>query len=47
VASTFKNLTTATTHRDLSRIYQHRRGLTQGHDIEHDPVRRPYIDSRK
>ena len=28
-------------------LHQHRRGLTQGHDIEHNPVRRPYIDSRK
>ena len=42
MANTFKHLTTATTHRDLSRIHQHRRGPTQGHDIEHDPVRRPY-----
>jgi hypothetical protein len=31
VGSTFKHLTTATTHRDLINFYQHRRGLCQGH----------------
>jgi hypothetical protein len=32
VASTFKRLTTATTHCDLSNFYQHRQGFYQGHE---------------
>jgi hypothetical protein len=32
VTSTFKHLTTATTHCDLISFYQHRRGLCQGHE---------------
>jgi hypothetical protein len=32
VASTFKHLTTATTHCDLINFYQHRQGFCQGHE---------------
>jgi hypothetical protein len=44
VASTFKRLTTATTHCDLINFYQHRRGNLPGHDTAHDPVHHPYSD---
>jgi hypothetical protein len=46
VASTFKRLTTATTHCDLNQIHQHRRGIifTMIHHI--NPVRHPYSDYR-
>jgi hypothetical protein len=46
VASTFKRLTTATTHYDLINFYQHRRGNHSCHDTAHDPIHYPYSDSR-
>jgi hypothetical protein len=42
VASTFKHLTTATTHCDLINFYQHRWGNLPSHDITHDLVHHPY-----
>jgi hypothetical protein len=46
VASTFKRLTTATTHCDLINFYQYRRGNLSSHDTAHDPVHHPYSDCR-
>jgi hypothetical protein len=46
VASTFKRLTTATTHYDLINFYQHRRGNLPSHDTAHDSVHHPYSDCR-
>jgi hypothetical protein len=46
VASSFKRLTTATTHCDLIKFYQHRRGNPSCLDIAHDPVHYPYSDCR-
>jgi hypothetical protein len=46
VASTFKRLTTATTHCDLSQIHQHRRGIISTMILHINPVRHPYSDYR-
>jgi hypothetical protein len=46
VVSTFKRLTTATTHCDLINFYQHRQGNLSRHDTAHDPVHHPYSDCR-
>jgi hypothetical protein len=46
VASTFKRLTTATTHCDLSQIYQHRQGIISTVILHINPVRHPYSDYR-
>jgi hypothetical protein len=46
VASTFKRLATTTTHCDLIKFYQHRRGNLPSHDIAHDPVHDPYSDCK-
>jgi hypothetical protein len=46
VASTFKRLTTTTTHCDLINFYRHRRGNLPSHDTAHDPVHHPYSDCR-
>jgi hypothetical protein len=46
VASTFKYLTTTTTHCDLINFYPHRRGNLPSHDTAHDPVHHPYSDCR-
>jgi hypothetical protein len=46
VASTFKRLTTTTTHYDLSQIHQHRRGIISTMILHIDPVRHPYSDYR-
>jgi hypothetical protein len=46
VASTFKRLTTATTHFDLRQIHQHRRGIISTMMFHIDPVRHPYSDYR-
>jgi hypothetical protein len=46
VASTFKHLTTTTTHCDLINFYPHRWGNLPSHDTTHDPVHRPYSDCR-
>jgi hypothetical protein len=46
VASTFKRLTTATTHYDLSQIHQHRRGIISTMILHINPVRHPYSDCR-
>jgi hypothetical protein len=46
VVSTFKRLTTATTHYDLINFYQHRRGNLPSHDTAHDPIHHPYSDCR-
>jgi hypothetical protein len=47
VASTFKHLTTATTHYNLINFYPHRRGNLPRHDTAHDPVHHPYSDCRR
>jgi hypothetical protein len=46
VASTFKRLTTTTTHCDLINFYQHKRDKLPSHDTAHDPVHHPYSDYR-
>jgi hypothetical protein len=46
VASTFKRLTTATTHCDLINFYQHRWVNLPGHDTAHDRIHHPYSDCR-
>jgi hypothetical protein len=46
VASTFKRLTTTTTHCNLNNFYEHRRGNLPSHDTAHDPVHHPYSDCR-
>jgi hypothetical protein len=46
VASTFKRLTTATTHYDLINFYQHKRGNLPNHDTAHDRVHHRYSDCR-
>jgi hypothetical protein len=46
VASTFKRLTTATTHCVLSQIHQHRRGIIATMILPIDPVHHPYSDYR-
>jgi hypothetical protein len=46
VASTFKRLTIATTHCDLSQIHQHRRGIISTMILHINPVRHPYSDCR-
>jgi hypothetical protein len=46
VASTFKRLTTATTHCDLNQIHQHRRGIISIKILHVNPVRHPYSDYR-
>jgi hypothetical protein len=46
VVSTFKRLTTATTHCDLSQIHQHRRGIIWTMILHKNPVRHPYSDYR-
>jgi hypothetical protein len=46
VASTFKCLTTITTHYDLSQIHQHRQGIIATMILHIDPVHHPYSDYR-
>jgi hypothetical protein len=46
VASTFKRLTVATTHCDLSKIYQHRRSIISTMILHINPIRHPYSDCR-
>jgi hypothetical protein len=46
VVSTFKRLTPITTHCDLIKIQQHRRGIIPFHDTAHNPVRHPYSDRK-
>jgi hypothetical protein len=46
MASTFKRLTTTTTHCDLSQIHQHRRGIISTMILHINPVRHPYSDCR-
>jgi hypothetical protein len=46
VVSTFKHLTTTTTHCDLINFYPHRQGDLPSHDSAHDPVHHIYSDCR-
>jgi hypothetical protein len=46
VASSFKRLTTATTHCDLNQIHQHSRGIITILIHYINPVRHPYSDYR-
>jgi hypothetical protein len=46
VATTFKCLTIATTHYDISQIHQHRRGIIATMVLYIDPIHHPYSDYR-